>query len=178
MIASGDYPDLIFTSSEFQRLSDPKISFAWNELIEKYTRDWEVDSTIAGMNTVADGNYYTLRGSYSLEDEWESYDKALPNGAAMALRQDILEALGNPPINRLEDFENVLGMVKKQYPDLIPLVSNSNWLGAYSRMQYGIVGGWNEVDGQLVHSLKLPQTLEQYRLINRLYLNGYMVADN
>lgn len=31
MIASGDLPDLVFTSSNIDRLSDSKLSYSWNE---------------------------------------------------------------------------------------------------------------------------------------------------
>lgn len=41
MIASGDLPDVIFTSNEIDRLCDSGLCYSYDELIEQYGVDWE-----------------------------------------------------------------------------------------------------------------------------------------
>jgi putative aldouronate transport system substrate-binding protein len=184
MIASGDLPDLVYTSSEIDRLSDPKLSYAWNELIEEHAPSFKVDPTKIGVNTATDGNFYTIRNAFSSKEEWESHDKALPGGGTpgLAVREDILKELGNPPIDSIEDFENVLGMVKEKYPDMIPLVMDINHIGSYLKSQFGVtVGGtvpWYETEGDVGYDITHPAYEEYYKFMNRLYTKGYITPEN
>ncbi|SDZ67975.1 putative aldouronate transport system substrate-binding protein [Evansella caseinilytica] len=184
MIASGDLPDLVFTYDQFDRMSDARISLPWNELIEQYTPTFEISPTNISVNTQADGNFYSIRNAFSSEEEWREFDKALPGAGTpgLAVREDILEYLGNPPLESLEDLENVLAAVKENYPDMIPLVMDINHIGSYLRNQMGIdvgAGGpWYERNGNIHYSITHPNYLEYYKLMNRFYRNGYITAEN
>jgi len=178
MIASGDLPDLIFTASDIERLSNPKLTYAWDELIEQYAPSFQPPQNLVGVNTAPDGKYYTLRNNFSTQEEWEANQAALPNGGGIAVRKDILETLGNPPMNTLQDLESVFAQVKQKYPDFVPLVSDKNWIGGYFAPQFGVVGKWYEDDGNIIHYLRQPETLEFYKFMNRMYREGYMIADN
>jgi len=178
MIASGDLPDLIFTASDIERLSNPDLTYAWNDLIEQHAPSFEPAKNLVGVNTAPDGKFYTLRNNFSTEDEWNANKNALPNGAGIAVREDLLAELGNPKLETIQDFENVLAQVKSKYPDMIPMVSNKYWLGGYFKVQFGVTGGWYDDNGKLIHYLRQPETLEYYKFMNRLYRNGYMIADN
>ncbi|MGO4273388.1 ABC transporter substrate-binding protein, partial [Paenibacillus sp. TAF58] len=59
MIASGDLPDLVFTNANIERMSDSKLSYPWNELIEKYAPDFKIDPIRIAIHTMDDGNFYT-----------------------------------------------------------------------------------------------------------------------
>ena len=69
MIASGDLPDLIFTLRE-PRLENPDMSYPWNELIEKYAPDFEIDPVRLAVNTAQDGNVYTVLNAFATPEEW------------------------------------------------------------------------------------------------------------
>jgi putative aldouronate transport system substrate-binding protein len=106
MIASGDLPDLIFTSDNAQRLSDPNLAYSWQELIDEYAPDFQPHPDKIAVNLAPDGKYYTIRNNFSPAEEWKAHEGyALQGGADVGYRKDIWEALGSPPVNTLEDFE-------------------------------------------------------------------------
>ncbi|OME85222.1 hypothetical protein BK120_11910 [Paenibacillus sp. FSL A5-0031] len=184
MIASGDLPDLVATGTgaQIKRLSDPKMSYSWQELIDQYATDFKIDPEYIAVNTEEDGKYYTIRNNFSTAAEWKANEKyALTDGAGITVRSDIMEAIGNPEIKTMEDFNTLLGMVKTKYPDMIPLVLNPNpaWAKGYIGMQFGAMkDGMVEKDGKLVHALRTPELEQMYLYMNELYRNGYIKAEN
>jgi putative aldouronate transport system substrate-binding protein len=182
MIASGDLPDLVFTASNLDRLSNSDISYAWDELIAQYAPDFVVDKTRIAIHTKEDGHYYTIRNNFATQEEWDAAPSAVINSASLGLRKDILEAVGNPELNSLEDLEALFGTVKSEYPDMIPLILDKNWGVNYFRMQYGVPSVYTDLyvndDGQVNYYIEHPGMLEVYKYINRLYRNGYLIAEN
>jgi len=180
MIASGDLPDLIFTLRE-PRLENPDMSYPWNELIEKYAPDFEIDPVRLAVNTAQDGNVYTVLNSFATPEEWASNPYALGNDGnpGIAVRQDILDELG-AKIETLDDFVSVLEQVKQKYPDMVPMTMDIEWIPQYFKMQFGIPphSSWHEQDGQLKHIISHPKALEFYKFMNSLYRNGYILAEN
>ena len=188
MIAAGDLPELIFTDNGGHmvlRLSDPALTHPWNELIESYAPDFEIDELQKALYTQPDGNFYTILNNFSTEREWRENRFALPSPGGMALREDILAQLGNPPITTLDELVNVFSMVKEQFPDLVPLVMNTNHAGfsqqgSFFINTFGLMGGgfaFNEL-GELVYYIREPGRLEYYKFLNSLYRNGYIIAEN
>lgn len=184
MIASGDMPDLIFDADQFDRLSNSSISYSWNELIKKYAPDFKIDPVRIGVNTVDDGNFYTIRNAFATQEEWKSNKYALGNDGnpGIAVREDLLKELGNPPLKTLDDFVNVLGMVKSKYPDMVPLVMDKDWLDPYFMNQFGMNGwgmySWDEHDGKVSYGLNNPKLLDYFKFMNNLYRKGYILAEN
>lgn len=180
MIASGDLPDLVVTSGQVKRLSDPDLSLAWNDLIAEHAPDWELEQERIGVNTAEDGNFYTIRNFFSTEAEWEEHkETALLYTGGISVRQDIMEELGNPEIQSLEDLTALFQTVKDTYPDMIPLVLNPpNWHRAYFEQQFGALSGFNDVDGGLVYSLNMPEYKDMYLYMNDLYRTGFIRAEN
>ncbi|KWX74416.1 ABC transporter substrate-binding protein [Paenibacillus riograndensis] len=183
MIASGDLPDLVFTYSNVGRMSDSKLSYPWNELIEKYAPDFKIDKTRIAIHTMDDGNFYTVRNSFATQEEMKQnkYSIGSDGNPGIAVREDILKELGNPPINSLDDFVKVLGMVKKKYPDMVPLIMDKDWLEQYFLQQFGtgvLLDGWYEQDGKVDYSIRQPKMLEFFKFMNSLYRNGYILAEN
>ena len=181
MIASGDMPDLIFTSTNLDRLADSKVSYAWNDLIEQYAPDFKVDPTRIAINTARDGKFYTIRNNFATKEEWDAYPNAVINSSGLGLRKDMLDELGNPTVNSFEDFEKLLGAVKTKYPDTIPLMLDINWGIRYFKMQNGVPSSYTdffEQDGKVHQYLRHPGMLEVYKFINRLYRKGYITGEN
>jgi len=183
MVAAGDLPELIFTDNGGHmvlRLSDPDLTHPWNELIERYAPDFQIDELQKALYTQADGNFYTILNNFSTEREWQENRFALPSPGGLALREDILEQMGNPQIQTLDDLVNVFGMVKEQFPDLVPLVMNTHHLQGFFLNQFGLQGGGFAFDEQdrLVYYIREPGRLEFYKFFNSLYRNGFMIAEN
>lgn len=183
MISSGDLPDLVFTYAHIDRLSDSKLSYPWNELIEQYAPDFKIDDTRIAIHTMDDGNFYTVRNSFVTQEEMEQNKYAIGSDGnpGIAVREDILEELGNPPIETIEDFMKVLGMVKEKYPDMIPLIMDKDWIEQYFLQQFGVealLDGWYERDGKIDYAIRQPEILEFFKFMNSLYRNGYILGEN
>jgi putative aldouronate transport system substrate-binding protein len=183
MIASGDLPDLVFTNANIDRMSDSKLSYPWNELIEKYAPEFKIDNTRIAIHTMDDGNFYTVRNSFATQEEMAQNKYAIGNDGnpGIAVREDILKELGNPSIQSLDDFTKVLGMVKEKYPDMIPLIMDKDWIEQYFIQQIGVealMDGWYEQDGEIEYAIKHPKMLDYFKFMNSLYRNGYILAEN
>lgn len=183
MIASGDLPDLVFTNSNIARMSDSKLSYPWNELIEKYAPNFKIDPIRVAINSMDDGNFYTVRNSFATQEEMEKNKYALGSDGnpGIAVREDIMQELGNPPIASTDDFLKVLGMVKQKYPDMIPLSMDKDWIEQYFLQQFGVEGlldGWYERDGKVDYAIRQPEMLDFFKFMNRLYREGYVLAEN
>lgn len=183
MISSGDLPDLVFTYANIDRLSDSKLSYPWNELIEKYAPDFKIDDTRIAIHTMDDGNFYTVRNSFATQEEMDQNKYAIGSDGnpGIAVREDLLEELGNPPIQSIEDFVKVLGMVKEKYPDMIPLIMDKDWIEQYFLQQFGVealLDGWYERDGKIDYAIRQPEMLEFFKFMNSLYRNGYILSEN
>lgn len=182
MIASGDLPDLVFTSNNAQRLSDPNVAYSWQELIDEYAPDFEPHPDKIAVNLAPDGKYYTIRNNFSPAEEWKANENyALQGGADVGFRKDIWEALGSPAVDTLEDFEKLLGMVKDKYPDMVPLVLNptDTWFMGFFANNHGVIfNGLYDDNGQLKFALRNPDLLNVYKYMNTLYRKGYIIPEN
>jgi len=184
MIASGNLPDLIFTNSQVDRLSNPNLSYAWDDLIEKYAPDFEIDPMRKLVNMAPDGKFYTVRNAFATQAEWDANKYALGNDGnpGVAVRTDIMQELGNPKIQSLDDFVHVLEQVKAKHPDMVPLVMDPNWEEQYFKAQFGIDVGGSELyegnDGKLHFYLTHPKMLDYYKFMNSLYRKGLILAEN
>lgn len=182
MIASGDLPDLIFTGRE-PRLETPDLSYDWHELIEKYAPNFKIAPNRVAVNTSPDGKMYTVLNAYATPEEWAANPNALGNDGnpGIAVRQDLMDAMNLPPIKTMDDLVAALEKVKSQYPDMVPLTMDIEWIPQYFKMQYGIPphSAWYEAsDGKLRYDITHPNMLQFYKFMNSLYRNGYILAEN
>ena len=182
MIASGDLPDLVFTSDLMDKLSNPLLCYSYNELIEEYGVDWDV-TPIQQQNAKAfssDDNYYCVLSHFASNEDWAKTE-SVPMVASLIYRQDIVEELGNPEINTLDDLMAVYEQVKTNYPDMIPLnFSTDTWtLDPFKT--------WNNCTLQRFTinddgSVEITATTEPYKdylyFCNQMYRKGYFSADN
>jgi putative aldouronate transport system substrate-binding protein len=186
MMAANDLPDLVFTSaSSLARMSNAQTSYSWDELIKKYAPNFKIDDERIKLNSSADGHYYTIKDAFATQAELDKYPKSLGAGPGLVIRQDIMDALGNPPLNTLDDLLNVFGMVKKKYPDMVPLVFNTDqyWTKGFIFANFGVnVDGGDmpfiEQDGKLIHQFDNPNLRDAYLFINKLYREKYIIAEN
>ncbi|WP_078544708.1 extracellular solute-binding protein [Litchfieldia alkalitelluris] len=181
MISSGDLPDLVFTQGNFQQMSNADISYTWDELIEKYNiQDFEIDPMARVLNQASDGKLYSIRNGFTTPGVFQSTPAALGNIPALSLRTDILEELGNPKIETLDDLVNVLKEVKSKYPEMKPLVLNPAVLGHYFKVNFGAsyLQNFRIVDGEVKYYIAQPEQYDYYMFMNKLYREGLISAEN
>ncbi|MDL2232597.1 extracellular solute-binding protein [Ruminococcaceae bacterium OttesenSCG-928-L11] len=181
MVSSGDLPDMI-CSYRFDRLSDSALCYSYNELIDQYAPDFEVDPVTKYVNsTLHDGKFYVIKNDFASPQKWKDNPKALHQGPGISFRKDILEGLGNPEINSIEDLENVYDMVLAQYPGVVPIVAEGmDNSFRYMKVQLAVHSDnfYEDEAEQLKWRGRDPQLLEWYKLMNKWYHKGYWTADN
>jgi putative aldouronate transport system substrate-binding protein len=182
MIASGSLPDIVFSDSNISKLSDPSICYAWQDLIPKYAPKWTPDpERVKTAQTLSkDGKYYTLLSAFESTQMWKDAKTGGPTVPMLFARQDLLQKLGNPPLNTLADFENVLALVKKNYPDMTPIVLDPTWLGSVFKNWFGAIDmvSYQIVDGKMEYHISAPQYKAYLKFMNSLYQKGYFKAEN
>lgn len=175
MIASKSFPDLVVTNLQFERMSDPELSYDWQSLIDQYVPEFEIDQERIAVNTASDGEFYSIKNNFSTIEEWEANKEyALTNGSGIAYRADLLEDMGNPTIETMDDFIDVFSQVKENYPDMTPLVLNyPNWAKGYFVYNFGATHGLTEDEnGDLIHALRTEKLKNAYLFMNELYREG------
>ena len=180
-IASSQLPDLIYTSEMIDVLSNSSISQCYDDLIERYNIDWDIDPGLRA-NAMAfnnDGKLYTILNHYTSTSDWAD-THVVPMVGSMSVRQDILDSLGNPPINTFDDLMNVFGMVKENNPDMVPFTFHSthrfnvllSWIGL------GTVSFAEQEDGDYLYYVRDKRYKELMKILNRMYQNGYLLPEN
>lgn len=180
LVAGGDYPELIYSCNS-ALLSDPEICYSWSELAEQYGVDWETSEDEIRVNTVADGDYYTLKNVYYTQEEFETTN-AMPGIGTNSLhyREDLMAQLGNPELKTLDDLYNVLLQAKETFPDVIPLIwrgGAGGYLTEYFRSQFGLTGRWIDDEGLVRYYLSNPALKDMYAYLNKLARAGLIAPE-
>ena len=99
MIASGDLPDIIFTDTYLNELSDPNICYSLDELDENYGADYKDAENYDIRNGIAqtlssDGKAYTLLNYFNTNEQWAYLQIGAPGQACIYYRKDLLDKAG------------------------------------------------------------------------------------
>lgn len=182
LIASNELPDIVFTTTEFDRLSSSDICYSYNELLEKYPTEYEEfteqQKAISGAFS-KDDQYYTILNNFNSSEEWEEASVA-PNLPAIFYRKDIYEKLGSPKLETMDDLMNLFEMVKQEYPDMVPLGLNgvwklraiSSWVGSAGDTFWGF-----DENGDVVYKACDKNYKEFLRVANDMARKGYFTAE-
>lgn len=187
MIASGDLPDVIFTSNEIDRLCDSNLCWSYDELIEKYGIDWQPSQDRVGIARSHNANpedehYYTIIQNYNTNEEWENAEGVVPSLACVYYRKDIWRELGEPAMESMEDLINVCKMVKEKYPDMIPINAGSpawrftpfqNWTGAANEFMYT-----DESQTTVAYRDTTTEFYDYLKYVNEMYAEGLFPEEN
>jgi putative aldouronate transport system substrate-binding protein len=185
MIASGDLPDLVYTSNDnaLLALSDPDISWPMNQLVQQYGVDIHTTAVDIANNTAADGNYYTIKNIFIPQARLDNGEvMAGPGTSSVAYRTDIYEAIGSPPLNSMDDLENALVLAKAKYPNIVPLLNEggiNGYFRSYFMRQLGIPSTNVQFDdrGNVIHIISNPNLIKFFELANRYYRKGLISAE-
>lgn len=179
LIGSGDLPDMVYNGTRKLEPELVKHCYSYNELIEKYAPDFEVEPIIIANNTMEDGNFYCIKNNYSTPEEYAEDNPrfvSTPGASTLHIREDIMEELGNPELNDLDDLEEILITVAEKYPDMNALALGPDGYGeSYFKFMFGLKSGGNRVyeeDGKINFTVRDPNYLETYKYLNRLYRQG------
>lgn len=72
-------------------------------------------------------------------------------GFSFVMRSDILEQLGNPPLNSYEDVIELAYTVKEKYPDLVPYVPHTEYPATFRALDKSALDGWTNAQRLVLH---------------------------
>lgn len=180
MIAGGDLPDIVFGAG-LKSLENSDLSYAFDELMEEYCPEFLdlIDPIEIANNTVSDGHFYTLKTHWKTSEEWnDPRDIPSVGDVATFIREDIYKELGEPLLETIDDFENLLLEVKEKYPDMVPWLMRPQY-GESVMEWFGLAMGVPvEYEGKLINGVTHPEFKDYYKFMNRLYRNGLFSEEN
>jgi putative aldouronate transport system substrate-binding protein len=185
MIASGDYPDMIFAKGDTGKLVDAGAVIKLDDYIEKKGNNLKAlygDQIKRLRYSTEDPSTYTV-GSYGVHTE--VFD---PDGN-MKLQHAVLKELGYPQIKTLQDYEKAIKDYKAKYPEIngkktigmTLMASDWRWLttcGDVAGQVGGIAGdGQFKVDDETqkaVYKFQLPEVKEYFKWLNHMNAEGLL----
>ncbi|MBM7541592.1 ABC transporter substrate-binding protein [Amphibacillus cookii] len=185
MIASGDYPDLIFAKGDIGMLIDAGGVIKLDEMIEErgdHLKAMYGDQLDRLRNSVDDPNIYNV-GTAGVHDE------PLETSGTFQIQLDVLRELGYPDITTLEEFEDALTEYTEMYPEIngqetIPLSlqgSDWRWLITVGNPA-GFAGGFPDdgqwsVDtntGETIYKFLEPEYRDYFKWLNGMNAKGLL----
>lgn len=185
MIASGDYPDLIFAKGDTSKLVDAGAIIPLDDYIEKEgdnLKNLYGDQINKLRYSESDPKIYTV-GTYGVETKNYSPDGTLQ------IQNAVLKELGYPQIKNLQDYENAIKQYKAKYPEINGqktigmslMASDWRWLttcGNVASMVAGIPDdGQFKIDDETqeaVYKFQLPEVKEYFKWLCHMNAEGLL----
>ena len=114
MLASGDYPDLIYAKGDLTKLVNAGAIIPLDDYIEKYGKNMKKlygDQLVRLRNSSEDPHIYSV-GTYGV------HDAAYETAGTMQLQHAVLKELGYPKIQTLDDYEKAIKTYIGKYPEI------------------------------------------------------------
>ncbi len=184
MIASAEYPDLIYAKGELSKLIEAGSVIPLDDLIEKYGKNMKElygDQIVRLRHSTGDPRIYSV-GTYGVKQA------ILETSGILQIQHAVLKELGYPVIRTLEDYENAIRAYMKKYPEingqktigLSLLIDTWQWMidlsnpGNYT-IGYPDDGQWI-VDENLTARYKFldPEIFKFYKWLNKMNNEGLL----
>src|SRR5690625_1835391 len=185
MIASGDYPDMIYAKGDIGKLIEAGGVIKLDDRIEDKgdnLKDMYDDQSDRLRNSPEDPSIYTV-GTYGVENAyWET-------SGTTQIQLDVLRELGYPKIETIYDFEDAITEYIEKYPEidgqktigLSLLGSDWRWLitvGNPAGFSLGIPddGQWaiDDDTGESIYKFTLPEIKEYFAWLNHMHDIGLL----
>lgn len=179
MIASGDYPDMIYSKGDLNKLIDAGAAIPLDDLIEEKGENLKAmygDQLTRLRNNLDDPQIYHL-GTGGVTNQ------QLKTSGTVQIQLEVLKELGYPEINTLEEYEAALTDYIAKYPEidgqptigLSLLGSDWRWLitvgnPAGFAAGYQDDGQWHidEETGNTYYKFLLPEVREYFKWLNHM----------
>ena len=179
MIASGDYPDMIYAKGDIGKLIEAGGVIKLDDLIEEKGQNLKAmygEQLDRLKNSIDDPSIYTV-GTYGVESAYWA------TSGTTSIQLEVLRELGYPEINTVEEYEKALTEYIKKYPEidgqktlgLSLLGSDWRWLitvGNPAGFSLGIPddGQWaiNDETGETQYKFTLPEIKEYFKWLNHM----------
>lgn len=185
MLASGEYPDLIYAKGELTKLIDAGAVISLDEYIEKYGTNMKKlygNQIVKLRNSISDKHIYSA-GTYGVKEQ------TLETTGTMQLQHAVLKELGYPEIRTLDEYGNAIRTYMKKYPEingqktigLSLLIDTWQWYidlsnpGNYT-IGYPDDGQWIVDQNTLKAQYKFlnPEIYRYYKWLNKMNADGLL----
>jgi putative aldouronate transport system substrate-binding protein len=139
------------------------------------------------VNTQDDGHIYAIKSHYLNDSEW-SNPLSLPASGNLGLfvRQDILDQIGDPKIDSMDDLINVYKTVKQKFPDMVELLSNFDASSCSGNDAYfascmglpGMTSPFVTSDSKVTLGIEAPGYTDFFKYMNELYSDGFILPES
>ncbi|GIN58592.1 ABC transporter substrate-binding protein [Lederbergia ruris] len=179
MIASGEYPDMIYAKGDIGKLIEAGGVIKLDDLIEEKGDNLKKmygDQIDRLRNSIDDPSIYTV-GTYGVENAyWKT-------SGTMSIQLDVLRELGYPEIKTVDDYEKALKDYIAKHPEvdgqktigLSLLGSDWRWLitvGNPAGFALGLPddGQWaiNDETGEAKYKFMVPEIKEYFKWLNHM----------
>lgn len=185
MIASGDYPDLIYAKGDTGKLIDSGAIIKLDDYIEKSGDNIKAlygDYLKRLRASEEDPSIYTV-GTYGVSTA--SWD---PNGT-MQLQNAVLKELGYPEIKTVDDYEKAIKEYIAKYPEINGqktigmslMASDWRWLITCGNIASAVAGipddGQFKIDDEAqkaTYKFRLPEVKEYFKWLNHMNAEGLL----
>ncbi|BCZ44160.1 ABC transporter substrate-binding protein [Clostridium gelidum] len=189
MIASGDYPDLIYGKGDTGKLVDAGAIIKLDDYIEKKGDKLKAlygDQLKRLKYSTEDPSIYTV-GAYGVHTE--IFD---PSGV-MQLQHAVLKELGYPEIKTLQDYEKAVKDYKAKYPEIngkktigmTLMASDWRWLITCGNISGAVAGipddGQFKIDDETkkaTYKFQLPEVKEYFKWLNHMNAEGLLDSES
>ena len=185
MIASGDYPDLIYAKGDTGKLVDAGAIIKLDDLIEKKGKNLKVlygNKLNRLRYSEADPSIYTVGTDGVSTAAWD------PNGS-MQIQNAVLKELGYPKIKTIYDYEKAIKDYIAKYPEINGkktigmslMASDWRWGTTIGYVAGAVVGipddGQFKVDEETkkaTYKFQLPEVKEYFKWMNHMNAEGLL----
>ena len=185
MIASGDYPDLIFAKGDTGKLIDAGAIIQLDDYIEKNGQNLKNlygDKLNRLKASKDDPHIYTV-GTNGVDKKMYNPDGTLQ------IQNAVLKELGYPKISTLQDYENAIKKYKEKYPEINGqktigmslMASDWRWLITCGNIASAVAGipddGQFKIDDETqtaVYKYQLPELKEYFKWLCHMNAEGLL----
>jgi putative aldouronate transport system substrate-binding protein len=180
LMASGELPDLIYTDSRVQELSDDAVCYELGALLAQYAPNMSLPKEQIGIAMNDQGKYYYLPNFWKTRKDYDD-PHFLPSigSTSLAYRKDILDETGLALPSSPAELETLLKKVKQLHPEIVPLALGREGMFYHFLINQFMLWGYGnynlaEENGEWAYFAGTKAYREGMRFMNRLAQQGLL----
>lgn len=168
IVSSGEPYDYVYLNKgNYNMMLNNAALLDISSLLKEYGNEITSAITTLWPATTVDGKIYGIPSTV-----------AQPNSlqVSIAARKDLMDKAGISMPTTVDGFYDCLVALKKAYPDMIPLTTDSGYGYKVPNISggFGITGDWQIVDGKIIPTFKHPNMKAYVEYMRKLYSEGLL----
>lgn len=196
MIAGNQLPDIMTVDKNdaaLQTMIDAGMLWSFDELIDQYAPKMKdiIPEEILSNYQAADGKTYQFT-TWVQGEAWQNAAREFnqligTNQSTISIRKDYYDEVGRPEIKTMDDFIDVLTMIKEKHPEKIAFypadnsMASSSFANSVNLSHYGRYVGlgsdYHTEGDQVTWSVRHDEFKTPMKYLNDMYLKGLLTKD-